>query len=904
MKNAHRISSFALAIALAACGSSTETTPPPTGPQTNAGTEPAPAAPAAVTPPTLRLPSGQAPTSYHATLVLDPAKTDFTGHIEIAMTFEKPTPLFWLNGRGLTVDSATLTPSSGSAVALEVLPGGDEFIGFRAPAPIAAGAATLAIDYHGKIDAVDTYGIFHQQDHGNWYAYTQFESIGARRAFPCFDEPDYKVPWQVTLEVPTGQVAVSNTPVESQTPTDHGTVAVRFRQTKPLPSYLVAFGVGPFDFVDGGKTKNGVPVRIITMKGRAGEAAWAAKSTAHIIDLLQDYFGIPYPYAKADALAVPMTVGFGAMENPGLITYTEGLILAKPADESEGSRRRYAWVAAHELAHQWFGDLVTPVWWNDIWLNEAFATWMEQRIMERFQPAWDAPAHSVLDMQKAMSSDSLDSARRITQPIVTKDDIEGAFDPITYEKGAAVIRMFEHWVGPETFRKGVHDYLEKHAWKNATSAEFLDAIGVAAGKDVKTPFSTFLDQVGTPQVSMKLTCEKGKPAALSLAHQRYLPLGSKASADVTWQVPVCVKYPAGKSVATACTLLTAKSGALALDKAKGCPAWVAPNADAIGYYRSQLPDAMLKALDRHGLRKLSLVEKLSLVGDVRAMVADGSLPIGNELDLAAGIGRDKSRFLVGQAAGVVEGLDDEITPPSEPGYAAFIRGVFGKRARKLGWKPRPKESLDDSEVRLSIVPLVAEQGRDKKLSAEAVKLAKTWLTDRTAVAPRLRGAVLRVAARSGDAKLFDAFLAEAKKTDSRRDRRALLGALGAFRDPALTQRALALLLTDDFDIREASSVMWGALSVPDQRKQVLEFVDQHFDALIAKMPKEGGARLGWIVPSQCDASVRPQVVKLLDRVAKLPSGPRTAKQALERFDLCVDRRQAQAKAIADYFAKH
>ncbi len=879
--------------------------PPVTGPQAGGGSEtaPAPTPSPGVKPPTLRLPSGAEPSSYQATLVLDPSKSEFTGHIEIAMTFEQPAALFWLNDHGLTIERAQLTPSSGSAVTLQTVPGGDEFVGFRAPAPIAAGTATLAIDYRGKVDAVDTYGIFHQKDHGNWYLYTQFESLGARRAFPCFDEPDYKVPWQLTLEVPAGQVAVSNTPVDSQTPTDHGTVAVRFRQTKPLPSYLVAFGVGPFETVDGGKTKDGAPVRIITMKGRAGEAAWAAKSTARIIGLLEDYFGIPYPYAKADALAVPMTVGFGAMENPGLITYTEGLILARPEDASVSTRRRYAWVAAHELAHQWFGDLVTPVWWNDIWLNEAFATWMEQRIMQGFEPAWDAPAVSVQDMQKAMWSDSLDSARRITQPIATQDDIEGAFDPITYEKGAAVIRMFEHWVGQDVFRKGVHAYLQNHAWKNGTSAEFLDAIGVAAGKDVKTPFSTFLDQVGTPLVSMQLRCDKGKPPALALAQKRYLPLGSKASADVTWQVPVCVKYPAGKGLKTACTLLTGKTGELALDGVKRCPEWVAPNADAIGYYRSEMSEAMLRDLHRHGLRKLSLAEKLVAVADVNALVAAGTLPVGGELDLARAVGRDKNRFLVEAAAGIVWGIDDQIQPASEPAYAAFIRDLFGKRARKLGWKPRKKESLDDSEVREAIVPLVAEKGHDKKLSAEAVKLARAWLADRTAVAPRLRGAVLRVAARSGDGALFDAFLAEAKKTDSRRDRRSLLAALGSFRDPALTQRALGLLLSGDFDIREASAVLWGALELPDQRKAVLDFVVAHFDALIAKMPKETGARLARIVPSQCDAAARGEVVGLLDRVAKLPSGPRASKQALERFDLCVDRRKAQAKAIADYFAK-
>ncbi|HUH04423.1 MAG TPA: M1 family aminopeptidase, partial [Kofleriaceae bacterium] len=850
-------------------------------------------------PPSLRLPGGVAPTGYRVELALDPEKTDFTGHVEIAVTIEQPTSLVWLNGHQLQIDRARLTTAGGDEVALEALPQAESFIGFRAAATVPAGPATIVIDYRGKVDAVDTYGIFHQQDRGRWYLYTQFEATAARRAFPCFDEPGYKVPWQLTLEVPADQVALANTPIASEASTDRGTRRVTFEQTPPMPSYLVAFAVGPFEVVEAGTTRAGVPIRIVSTQGRGAEAAWAVRSTARLVGLLEDYFGSPYPYAKLDSIAIPLTVNFGAMENVGLITYSERLLLTRPEDTTVATQRRYAWVAAHELAHQWFGNLVTPAWWNDIWLNEAFATWMERDVIQAFEPAWDAAAASARDMSWAMWSDSLDSARQINQPIVTHDDIDSAFDSITYEKGAAVIRMFEHWVGPDTFRTGVRAYLKQYAWKNATSGEFLDAIGAAAGKDVKTPFSTFLDQVGTPLVSMDVRCDEGAPPVLALTQRRYLPIGSRAAADQVWQVPVCVEYlAAGKPGARACTLLTEASGEMPLDY---CPAWVAPNADAIGYYRSKLGGDLLPALLRSGFGQLSLGEKINVVADVRALVASGDLPPAIQLDLARRVGGEKSRFLVDGAAGILTGVEDDVPAELDARYSAFVADVFGKRARALGWTPRRGESLDAGEIRETIVPLVADQGRDRALAAEAVRLARAWLTDRKAVTPRMRDAVLRVAARHGDAALFDAFWAEAIATGSQPDRRALLTALGSFRDPALTSRALAAVLGDALDIRESLALLWTPLGDRDRRQLAFDFVEQHFDALVARMPGEASSRLARVAAPQCDPALRARVEALLARVAKLPSGPRAAAQSLERFELCLARRAVLAPALATYF---
>jgi cytosol alanyl aminopeptidase len=402
--------------------------------------------------PKLRLAEVQdvSPTHYQAELNLNPDQQQFSGTIQIGLDVRKPLTTLWLNASNLAIGQASLTAAGTSRVP-KVSSSGMDFISFQFDTPVPAGPAELRIEYTGKVRR-DTGGVFRLQDLGNWYILTQFESTDARAAFPCFDEPAYKVPWQLTLHVPAQYQAVSNTLVARET-SEGNTRTYVFKETKPLPSYLIAFAVGPWEFVDAGTAgKNHVPVRIVVPKGRKEEAQYAAEVTATILTRLEDYFGIPYPYEKSDQ--VPIPAPFGAMENAGMVTYGQSLLLAKPATDSIQRQRNYAITAAHELAHQWFGDLVTTAWWNDIWLNEAFATWMEQKIPAEWKPEWKTSLDDVQTLLGAERQDSLVSARKIRQEIVSKGDIDNAFDGITYDKGAAVIGMFERWMGPEEIPKG------------------------------------------------------------------------------------------------------------------------------------------------------------------------------------------------------------------------------------------------------------------------------------------------------------------------------------------------------------------------------------------------------------------------------------------------------------------
>ena len=845
-----------------------------------------------LSPPGLRLPRQLLPQSNRVRIVLDPARESFEGRIEIEARALAPWQVFWLNARSLVIDKATV--ETRDTLPLELLQGNEQVIGFRAPREIPAGPITVTIDYSGKIDDNETQGIFRQREGDDWYAFTQFEALGARRAFPCFDEPDSKVPWQITLEVPEKLAAISNTAVLSEQATGRGTREVVFKQTPPLPSYLVAFAVGPFDFVNGGTTAHGTPVRIVVPRGRGAEVGYVVENTSPILALLEDYFGRPYPFDKLDLVAIPVTVGFGAMENPGLVTFNQRLLVARAEDFTIGFKRRFASTVAHELAHQWFGDLVTLAWWDDLWLNEAFASWMGDRVVRQWKPEWGGDVSVVTRRSRALGADALATARRIRQPIESIHDIENAFDGITYSKGASVIATFESFVGKDTFRAGVRAYVKERTWKNATASDFLAAIGEAAGKEITRPFSSFLDQVGAPLVGFELVCTDPAHPKLRLTQERYLPVGSEAERGTVWLLPVCVRYPGGQG----CTLLAARQAEMELKGASGCPAWIAPNADGTGYYRSELeaelyPDAM------------SLPERVARIGDVNALVAAGKAEVGEALALVERHAGDESRHIVAAISTIAAGIADTVPDELRPNYARFIQKTFGARARELGFAPAPDDDDDTRLLRASLLELVTGEGEDAALAAEGRRLALAWLADRNAVDPDLAGVALEAAARFGDGELFERYLEAASSAKDRRDRQRLLGALSSFTNPELVGRALALVLGDRFDVRESSVLLYGSLTEQRNRRQVYEFVKTHLDAILTKMPERSQRGLMRVATSQCDAALVPEIETLFKaRMEQIEGGPRDYAQGLELIELCVARRAAQRPGVVRFLARY
>ena len=902
--------------ALLAFGCSSARTIPSDSPPP-APSPPATTAPKPPEPPNLRLGESARPRRYALELTIVPSEDEFSGKIEIDLELREPKALLWLNGTEIEIRRATIRVGTQSIGALAV-PGNKDFVGLAFEHPVPVGPALLSIEYAGKLSRRESTGLFRQKEANDWYAFSHFEPTDARRAFPCFDEPEFKVPWQLTLHVRKDDSAVANTPIVAEHQDNGGMKTVKFAETPPLPSYLVALAVGPFEFVDAGKTAlKGASIRIITPRGRAAEARYAAKVTPRIIAALEDYFGSPYPYEKLDQIAVLQSGG--AMENAGLVTYSQLLILMKEAEETPGQKRRFASVCAHELAHQWFGDLVTMKWWNDTWLNEAFATWMADKIVDRLWPQWNNALSSLQGRLEVMSSDGLMSARRIRQPIDSKHDIANSFDQITYTKGGAVLSMFESWISVETFQRGVQRYLKEHAWGNGTAEDFLAAVSAEAGRDVATPFSTFLDQAGVPVVDLSLKCESGKRPKLELAQQRYLPLGSSGSPNQTWQIPMCVRYGSRSYVHRQCALLTTASAEMALE-AQSCPDWVIGNDGGAGYYRVAAKDKLLPNLLKQRVGRLSPRDRLVLFGDIQALVYSGKMPAGDALALLPRLVFDGNRQVVASAAGFLAGesnprgramsasapIGEYLVPDSERSrFAAFVQQTFGRKARDLGWKARPGESDETRQLRPILVALVADAGEDRVLIAEARALADRWLENRNAIQPEMVDVVLRSAASHGDDALFDRLLEQARKEPRLRERGYLFRAMSHFRDARVVERSLKTLLSGEFDARETLPLLFADRAQLPTRLLVYQFVHDNFDALAARLPRDTAARLPTVAVGLCDDSRRAEVEQFFDgRSTKYTGGPRVLSQSLERLSLCSAYRDAQEPSVAAFLRNY
>jgi cytosol alanyl aminopeptidase len=856
--------------------------------------------------PALRLPSSVLPIEYRAELTIDSSRDEFSGVIDIDVNVLERTDHLWLNATDITVKRASLAARGQTWELQRLATSNEDFLGLGLGFTLPPGKASLRIEYTGNVSDKDYSGIFKQKDNDRWYVYTQFEATSARRAFPCFDEPRFKVPWQITLHVNESDLAFANTPMVEEKAGPSATMKTyRFAQSKPMPSYLVAMAVGPFEIVDLGQIgRNQTPARILVPHGRTAEARYAAEATPVLLQMLEDYFDMPYPYAKLDSIAIPHF--FGAMENPGLITYNAALILSPPDKETVRFKRGYASVGAHEIAHQWFGNLVTLDWWDDIWLNESFATWMAQKIVAQWKPEWRPEIYKLDQIRRAMYQDSLVSARQIRQPIVTKHDISSAFDSISYAKGSAVLSMFEGWIGEEPFRDGVRAYLKSHAWDTATADDFLAAISKVGQPGAAAAFQTFLNQPGIPQISADLVCERGKPPAVSLSQKRLLPIGSTGSTEKIWQIPVCIRYGKGTIKSEQCLLLTEQTTTVALDKAQACPDWLVANSNAAGYYRVAYSDAMLSKLLGSGARHASPAERLGVVDDLRALVETGALDMGKALSRVPALLKDKESHVITRAAGMLGSLDRNLVPERlQPNYRRFVLRMIGARARTMGWTAPRNEDDEARRLRSSLVTTAAAHGEDPVLLKQAVKLATTWLDQRTGIADDDLSTILSLAIKHGDDTLYDRFLKALESSKDRTERRSLIHAIATTTNPQRVQKNFEMILSDTLPMHESYALLQMPFHQPQTRQLAYDYIKSNFDVITAKLPRQGGAFLIGAMSAFCDEEHRKDVQSFFEpRADAINGGPNALKSALERIDLCIAFRAGQQTSVEKFLQRY
>ena len=842
----------------------------------------------------LRLTREVEPVAEAVELTVDPAKDDFSGRVRIDVVVHAATSSFRLHALGPVVTSATLTDLAGRSLALTSAVTEAELgiVTMTAPAPIPPGTYSLAIAFDNKFNRAGL-GLYKTVSRGDNYLFTQFEDRHARKAFPCWDDPGFKIPWLLTVTAPAALTVVGNAPVAAETSdAAAGTKTVAFGRTPPMPSYLVALAVGPFEFVP----VPGLPVpgRIITPRGQSALAAEAARVSPALLAHLEAYFGVPYPFAKLDQIAVPEYV-YGAMENAGFITYVDRLLLMDPAHPSFGARRAMANVAAHEMAHMWFGDLVTMAWWDDIWLNESFADWMCAKIVEETHPDYRIYLQQIAAIEGAMRTDALPSVTPIRRHLTARDDPSQLVDDLTYSKGKAILRMVENWIGPEKFRAAMHAYFLKHRWGNTTAADLWAAFDETSGENVSAMLAAFVEKPGIPFVSFAL--DGGK---LRLTQRRFANLGD-TPAPGRWQVPVVLAWSSHGRIQRERVLLKDETQTLDVPGLADAD-WIYPNAGEAGYYRWSMPTELNTRLARHAA-ELSTLERYGLLDDASALLNAGQLAGGDYLAYLAAFASDPEPEITTKVAGQLEAVRETFVRAERiASFNALRTALLRPALTRIGLKPVADEPPHIAPLRARLFTSLGTTGNDAEVVAVARELSAQYLQDSSSVDASLASAALSVAAFHGDAALFDTVQAALERAVAPAARGNFLGALGDFHDPALASRALAYSLTKQLNSTDFFSVARSLAGYPELRAQVVDWAMANFPAIKAKAPPQRLASAISLAEGGDPALFAKLREFLLDPSRTFQAAEKNITKATERVELRTRLREKEQANIEAYLA--
>jgi alanyl aminopeptidase len=849
-----------------------------------------------------RLPTLARPTHYALDLVVDPAKERFSGRARIAVAVAEPTSAIVLNARGLTVRSAVLVAAGARLPARTEMRRAagskqdPEELVLALDRTIATGPAEIEIDYEAPF-APGLRGLYRVADGGRWYAFTQFEPTDARLAFPCFDEPGYKTPFAVTVSAPQGLLAVANTR-EVRRSESGGLVRFEFEESPPLPTYLVAIAVGAFDARSG--PAGALPVRLLADAGKAGLGDLALAAGRGELVELERYFGRAYPYSKLDLLAVP-SFGAGAMENAGLITFREERLLLGD-HPSLATRVGMDSVIAHEEAHQWFGDLVTMAWWNDIWLNEAFASFMADEIVDAWRPGTGARVEALALKSRVMGEDSLATARRIRQPVRSTSEAMEAFDGVTYEKGRAVLAMVQAWLGPDRFRDGLRRYLQSHEWGNANADDLYAALAEASGRDVAAVMRSFTDQTGVPLVEARSICTPGQAPAVQLRQREYRTLDRAAKdAGGLWRIPVCILVGGGSYASSnpRCLVLAERENNLVLEGRTHCPTFIYANAGESGYYHVGMGQAELAALTP-AIKRLPERERFGIVSNAWAAVRAGDLPVSAFLDLLARFRSERSRLVWTEMIESLRAIDRTfVSAEMRPDFTRFVRALCTPTARKLGWRSAERQPDDERFLREAVLTALGDLGEDGPTLAGAARRARAWLDSPSKGDPDLALIALPLAAKRGDAAFFDRLVGIYTHAPTPEDRVLAVTSLGDFDDPAMIQRTLGLALDGTIKPQDLRYLFPAMGLRPAARDLVQAWIEKHFDALARTFPSFLIGRLVRALPAVCDSTrVRAADAFLRPRAAQLEGVEKDLRQSVEEGLRCAALAEAGRAAAA------
>ncbi len=852
----------------------------------------APAIPAEAGPmPEGKLDGAVVPSAYRLDLTVDPAKERFSGHVEIDASIKKASRFVWMHGRDLKIASVT-AKAGGKVVSgtfAQTDPTGVALVTFAESLP--AGPATFVFDYDAAFNDGPA-GLFRVKVGDDWYSWTQFESTDARAGFPSFDEPGFKTPWNITLRTPAGLKAISNAP-ETGTETKDGMTVHTFAPTLPLPSYLVALMVGPFVTAEGTvpatpQRATPLPIRIVSTKQNAASLGFALEGTKGIVTHLENYFGQSFPYPKLDQITSPIMPG--AMENAGADLYEDSLLILDDKASTE-QKRAFGMVVSHELAHQWFGDLVTPAWWDDIWLNESFANWMGYRIGNEWRPDLNIGAGGLSEGFAAMGTDALLAGRPIHQPIAKNAQIDAAFDSITYGKGGHVVAMIAAFMGDTKFRDGVRGYMAKYKYGNATSADFFRAMADASGDPRILPaMQSFTDQQGVPLV----TFARAGNSQWTVTQSRYVRLGTPAPA-MKWGIPLCVRQGGARE----CTLLTEVSTPLTV---KGTGPLV-PNAGGTGYYRFELPakdwDALIAATP-----KLPGSEAIAVSDSLNASFYAGRASAEQVIAGTRALAANADSYANGDATGLLQAMARRgvIGAAAMPKFEALVDQLYAPRLKALGFDPRAgAHAGDDAEKqqnRTQLVELLASVAKDKPLRAQLAGAVDAYLAGNAkALDPAFFGTAFD--AWLGTRKLEGAklLLDKALASEDPLFRPSVIVAVATSGDLATARWLLETPRDNRLRLSEWQDLVRGVVVEPDTRDWGFGWLKAHLDELLGG---NGGiffsARLPQILSTFCSVAAADDIEMLRPKFAA-KSGALELERTIERVRSCGKLKEARSAEL-------
>ncbi len=771
-----------------------------------------------------RLPKTVMPIDYVISLTPDAAAKTLRGTENVALDVRRPTKQIVFNTHDMTIADARL---DGTRVARTVTQNDKQLTTLTLARPAAAGHHVLTLAYSGKIeDSPD--GLFAQDyrtpdGRSGRMLSTQFESTDARRMFPGWDEPAFRATYQLTVTLPAAWTAVSNMPV--QTRAVHGaTATTAFQRTPKMPSYLVVLTAGDLASISG-VGSDGVKQSIWAIKGDEQYGRYALESAEKILPYYDDYFGVKFPLPKLDHIAIPGGFG-GAMENWGGITYNENILIHR-ANATLGAKQTGFSIIAHEMAHQWNGDLVTMGWWDDIWLNESFASWMAAKATEKFNPEWNWQQGEDASKQSAMNADARSTSHAIQQHVTDELQADASFDPeITYNKGQAFLRMLEAYLGEDTFRAGIRSYMQAHKYSNATTADLWIALGAASKKDVSALATAWTEQPGFPVVSVTAACDASGNRTVTLAQKRFLLDGTTDAANTRWNVPVAL---ASGSAAPAYVLLTnAQQGGVPAGR---CNEPLRANAGGVGYYRVAYDAATFEA-NRTAFASLPDSDKIAMLGDQWNLVRIGAAPLPSYLALANAMGANRNARAWQDIVGALAELENDTRGTAQhDAFTAYARTIVAPLVASLGWDAKPGETVATGELRRSAINALGAWG-DPEVVAEARTRFERSVTDPASTTPEMRAVLTGIVATNADAAAFDRLhqLAQAAKDPTIASQ--YRGALMHVRDPKLAALALDIAMSNEIPPQQDSSrFRYVATAAEWNPKLAWSFFQAHSDAL-------------------------------------------------------------------------